>query len=131
MGESPRRSVRTAAELRDTISNALDAVVIVTLHDAENRGAVCEEQIRRVMLAVDEYTDHLRNMWIEHHAGRLTLPTIEQVRATGPALTYTHTDGETFTAVDHAPVRSNPRERAISRALITEALRLLNEDDTP
>lgn len=124
MGESPRHSVRTAVELRDAISNALDAVVVVTLNDPEKRDAICEQQIRRIMLAIDEYTDHLRDMWA--HNQPPPAPTI--VHVTGPALVYFHTGGDTITAVDHAPVRSNPRERAISRALITEALRLLNED---
>lgn len=127
MGESPRRSVRTAVDLRDAINTALDAVVIVTLHDAENRGAVCEQQLRRVMLAVDEYIDHLRDMWA-HNPPPPAVPTVAEMRS-GPSLTYVHTDGDTMTAVDHAPVRSNPRERAISRALILEALRLL--EDTP
>lgn len=126
MGESPSRSVRTAVDLRDAISNALDAVVVVTLNDPEKRGAICEEQISRVMLAIGEYTDHLRDMWARNPPP--PAPTV--VHVTGPALVYVHTDGDTITAVDHAPVRSNPRERAISRALITEALRLLNEDDT-
>jgi hypothetical protein len=56
-------------------------------------------------------------------------------RQSGPALTYTHTDGETFTAVDLSPVRvddsapNRRRERALCRALLVEALRLLDESE--
>ena len=124
MGESPRRSVRTAADLRDAINAALDAVVIVTVHAEQGKPVLLDAQLRDIMLAIDEYTDHLRHTWDLNHP----VPAVSTMR-TGPALTYVHTDGETMTAVDHAPVRSNPRERAISRALITEALRLL--EDTP
>lgn len=137
MGESPRRSVRTAAELRDAINTALDAVVIVTVHAEQGKPVLLDAQLRDIMLSIDEYTDHLRNQWLEHHAGRLTVPTTDPENSPAtvakyigaPVLVYVHSDGDTMTAVDHAPVRSNPRERAISRALILEALRLL--EDTP
>jgi hypothetical protein len=51
---------------------------------------------------------------------------------TGPALTYTHSDGKTLTDVDRAPVSvddtapNRRRERALCRALLVEALRLMD-----
>jgi hypothetical protein len=54
-------------------------------------------------------------------------------RQTGPSLTYTHRDGETFTAIDLGPVRPDRHgsriERGICRALLVEALRLLDESE--
>jgi hypothetical protein len=50
----------------------------------------------------------------------------------GPALTYTHSDSQTFTAVDLSPVSTDDtapnrrRERALCRALLVEALRLMD-----
>jgi hypothetical protein len=54
-------------------------------------------------------------------------------RQAGPALTYTHRDGETFTAVDLGAVRPDSAgsriERGFCRALLVEALRLLDESE--
>jgi hypothetical protein len=53
-------------------------------------------------------------------------------RTTGPALTYTHSDGKTRTDVDVSPVSvddtasNRSRERALCRALLVEALRLMD-----
>jgi hypothetical protein len=43
----------------------------------------------------------------------------------GPALVYCHTDRGSVTAVDHQPP-SDPRERAVCRALLLHALALLD-----
>jgi hypothetical protein len=45
-----------------------------------------------------------------------------------PRLVYAHTDGQGVTNVDRAPV-NDPRERALCRALLTHALRLLDESE--
>lgn len=125
MGESTRRSVRTAVDLRDAIAAAMTDATTRALNAGPTEAVDLGGPINSVMLAIDEYADHLRDMWAHNPPP----PAPALVHVTGPALVYVHTDGQTFTAVDHAPVRSNPRERAISRALITEALRHL--EDTP
>ncbi|MER6602527.1 hypothetical protein [Streptomyces parvus] len=47
----------------------------------------------------------------------------------GPCLLYASSRGDTITPVDHAVV-TDPRERAICRALLVHALALLDGDAT-
>lgn len=116
--QSPRRSVRTLSGLRDVISDTLADTVTAALNAVGSEAVDINPYIRRILQAADEYADNRPD----------THPAVAQMRS-GPSLTYVHTDNDTMTAVDCAPVRSDPRERAISRALITEALRLLNDSE--
>jgi hypothetical protein len=93
----------------------LHDAIKTSLHDAIKDGGSTVDLIAMtgaVYTAVTAFLDDSR-------------PTVAQLRS-GPSLTYVHTDNDTMTAVDCAPVRSDPRERAISRALIAEARRLLS-----
>ena len=116
--QSPRRSVRTATGLRDVIIDTLADTVAATLAATGSEDVDINPYIRRILEAADEYAQNRPD----------TRPTVAQMRS-GPSLTYVHTDNDTMTAVDCAAITSNPRERAISRALITEALRLLNDSE--
>lgn len=116
----------TAVALRDKIAEALDDAV----QDAGQNGpdeVDISRQLNRIMNAVGEYVDAIITRRKEHVC-------IADIHA-GPALVYIHTDGKTMTDVDRVAINGDPepigyaRERAISRALITEALRLLNDSE--
>lgn len=80
--------------------------------------------LNRIMNAIGDYTDAIIDRGNEHRA--VTVADI----VGGPALVYVYTGGGTLAAVDCGPITDNPRERAISRALITEALRHLDSTET-
>lgn len=63
MGESPRRSVRTAVDLRDAIAAAMIDATTRALNAGPTEAVDLGGPINSVMLAIDEYADHLRDMW--------------------------------------------------------------------
>ena len=111
--------------------NSPDTTLYAAIRDAL-RGHIPDVNLTEAAtIAADAATRH-------HEAtyGTLHLPTVIPTADRGPALVYIHTDGQTMTDVDRVAIHreSDPfgtgrRERAISRALITEALRLLDESE--
>jgi hypothetical protein len=116
----------SAVDLRASIDLALESLAETCAGNVEVPDL--DPYLNRIMNAVGDYTDAItargKAHREEHHP-----------RCTGPAITYTHCDGETFTAVDLSPVRvddsvpNRRRERALCRALLVEALRLLDESE--
>lgn len=61
--ESPRRSVRTAVDLRDAIAAAMADAAALALNAGNAEAIDLGAPINRVMLAVDEYTDLTGMRW--------------------------------------------------------------------
>jgi hypothetical protein len=117
----------SAVDLRASIDLALESLAETCAGNAEIPDL--DPYLDRIMNAVGNYTDAIIARGKAHREER-------HPRTTGPALTYTHSDSQTFTAVDLSPVSvddtapNRRRERALCRALLVEALRLMDTTET-
>lgn len=121
-GHGPTPPRPSVVDLRATIDSVIEQLATTCAETGsipDLNGA-----LNRIMNAIGDYTDAIIDRGKEHVC-------LADIHA-GPALVYIHTDGKTVTDVDRVAINGDPepigyaRERAISRALITEALRLLD-----